>query len=525
MTRYRVSPMVYDHTDIASVRPDLIHIPQGKNFNPDFKDKEKLEGITCEHIRQTVELCRACGWNTDHELGGTYIPRVRVAHTTCGAGMWQIGSEWLLWDRINDGRRNNDFMTHKFLRSHNVQNIPLVKEMQSLSAPTDKVQFTLMSRAKGVPLADIWHTLDRKQRQGYMRQMDAALREMRQFTAPFPQKVDGTPLHDRLVADCEKRASDHCKTIGKTTEEWFNNIADELRYGLSIHLNTKDAAVIEEKFQQLRARFPEPGTCVLTHGDLHFHNIIVDPDSHKIEAIIDWEYAGFYPEWAERLLAAKWGHHPLLDHVWKKLFPEVDAAAFWTTVEQPVEEVQDIWRLCPIEHTEESDIWRSRGFCECKPYGGKIYQRFLGANSQSVQQPLVYMFFYVRIILLHYGTVRNSEPASDWSILRSQSKGVFYSLIVIWRTVQYLPAEFLERDLVDVVPSPVLYLFIDSVLDRASELVVCIMDDDCISRITSNAHCNSLFLAKYLHAFLKQMSSESGVGFGVVIICSWTEGI
>ncbi|KAI3317219.1 kinase-like protein [Xylariaceae sp. AK1471] len=39
---------------------------------------------------------------------------------------------------------------------------------------------------------------------------------------------------------------------------------------------------------------------VFCHNDLSQHNIIVNPDTLKINAIIDWEYAGFYParfEW------------------------------------------------------------------------------------------------------------------------------------------------------------------------------------------------------------------------------------
>jgi len=34
---------------------------------------------------------------------------------------------------------------------------------------------------------------------------------------------------------------------------------------------------------------------VLCHGDLHTDNVLVDPITFKITAIIDWEYAGYYP--------------------------------------------------------------------------------------------------------------------------------------------------------------------------------------------------------------------------------------
>lgn len=38
---------------------------------------------------------------------------------------------------------------------------------------------------------------------------------------------------------------------------------------------------------------------VFCHNDLSQQNVIVDPDTLKIKAIIDWEYAGFYPPFFE----------------------------------------------------------------------------------------------------------------------------------------------------------------------------------------------------------------------------------
>lgn len=36
---------------------------------------------------------------------------------------------------------------------------------------------------------------------------------------------------------------------------------------------------------------------VFCHNDLSQANIIVDPETLKIKAIVEWEYAGFWPEW------------------------------------------------------------------------------------------------------------------------------------------------------------------------------------------------------------------------------------
>jgi hypothetical protein len=39
----------------------------------------------------------------------------------------------------------------------------------------------------------------------------------------------------------------------------------------------------------------EKAEYVFQHGDLSAHNIIMDPQTLQVKALIDWEYAGFYP--------------------------------------------------------------------------------------------------------------------------------------------------------------------------------------------------------------------------------------
>ncbi|POR35965.1 Uncharacterized protein TPAR_03821 [Tolypocladium paradoxum] len=49
-----------------------------------------------------------------------------------------------------------------------------------------------------------------------------------------------------------------------------------------------------------RPRDDVKGDFVFCHNDLGQHNVIVDPKTLKINAIIDWEFGGFWPEWFER---------------------------------------------------------------------------------------------------------------------------------------------------------------------------------------------------------------------------------
>lgn len=45
-----------------------------------------------------------------------------------------------------------------------------------------------------------------------------------------------------------------------------------------------------------KLRVSDQDEFVFCHNDLSQHNVIVDPKTLKINAIVDWEYAGFYPE-------------------------------------------------------------------------------------------------------------------------------------------------------------------------------------------------------------------------------------
>jgi len=60
-------------------------------------------------------------------------------------------------------------------------------------------------------------------------------------------------------------------------------------------------------------REDKKGSYVFCHNDLGQHNVIVDPETLKITAIIDWEFGGFWPEWFERPFWERPGPSTALD--------------------------------------------------------------------------------------------------------------------------------------------------------------------------------------------------------------------
>jgi hypothetical protein len=147
--------------------------------------------------------------------------------------MWALGSQLLLKYFPNDDYSpGNDFVTQEFLRSQSGLSIPLISQMELLSRPTDKTYLLLMSRAESVPLSTTWPNLSEIKESYIREQLLIYLKEPRQFTSSTAQSVDGKLLDDHIIGDCPI-VRPHCKKIGSTTENWFENIAEELRSRIS----------------------------------------------------------------------------------------------------------------------------------------------------------------------------------------------------------------------------------------------------------------------------------------------------
>ncbi|EHK99060.1 hypothetical protein M7I_5059 [Glarea lozoyensis 74030] len=245
----------------------------------------------------------------------SYSPPLKILSTKANSGLWAMGSNWLLKDFPNDGcSPGNDYITHKFLRSQLGPEAPLISDMQLVNKPNKKTRFTALGA----------------------------------------QKVDGGKLEDRILGACEGIGyRPVCKRIGFTTDEWFENIAEELRMGLSKIHKTSDPLIIDKEFQKLKDNFPKPEPYVLTHCDLTEGNIIIKDG--KISAIIDWEHAGYYPCSAITLSALP------------RLEPCMSDVEFRKAVLYKLAPVREAWNACKKEHPGNYDGWQRPPFSKGSP--------------------------------------------------------------------------------------------------------------------------------------------------------------
>ncbi|KAK6382266.1 hypothetical protein LTS17_004153 [Exophiala oligosperma] len=333
-----------------------------------FKTLVRADDYTVSLGPDRDELCCNCGWNTRNQEESSYGSRVRIIHTRDNSAIWTIGTQWILRDQPRDRFLGNNYITLKFLHEQRGLNIPIPQEIRRLGKPTDPIQFTLESRVPGNPLRGFWPTLSQEEKAGYSRQIVDFLRQLRQFTAPRPQKVDGSQLDDVFLAECSSNQPGNCFKIGYSADEWLDNLGPDLRMGLSKIHKTVDPVVIEEKFQELKASFPSCEPYVLTHGDLNLSNIIAKDG--KIQGIVDWERAGYYPWWMEQQLFWKQGDSymlELLGPVWEELMPEFDPPEL---IAKKIFPAAKAFGYCDHEHLGIGKGWSKPPFCKCRPVQG-----------------------------------------------------------------------------------------------------------------------------------------------------------
>jgi hypothetical protein len=78
---------------------------------------------------------------------------------------------------------------------------------------------------------------------------------------------------------------------------------------------------------------------VFQHGDLSDHNIIMDPQTLEVRALIDWEYAGFYPPGMEN---------------WEEAFGRQKSDGSGNSIADLIE------RFLPVEYLECYDEWSDK---------------------------------------------------------------------------------------------------------------------------------------------------------------------
>lgn len=147
-----------------------------------------------------------------------------------------------------------------------------------------------MRHIAGKTLHDVWSVLDYEQRIHISEKLSGILSSLREI-----EYAPGSPLGwNRMVKDWRQYTR-----IG-------HNICSEKEFN-DFLLSNPPNTISRAESSRLNALLSASHRIVLSHGDLHPGNIMVDPKSLEVAAVIDWEFGGWYPEYWEFVKAMEPG--------------------------------------------------------------------------------------------------------------------------------------------------------------------------------------------------------------------------
>lgn len=173
---------------------------------------------------------------------------------------------------------------------------------------TTGVWYFLMEELPGVPLESVIDTMTVDELNHVADQLSGIMAEMRQLTSTTIGSVTGGPARNVFFPWPFQPQSSW-----SSVEEFISYYRDLL-----------SEFCAPDYVEELLECLPRDASVHLVHGDLYPRNILVNGST--ITSIIDWEYAGFYPDFWEYTHMQYDGYRgwrtPGWDHVLARVFPE-----------------------------------------------------------------------------------------------------------------------------------------------------------------------------------------------------------
>lgn len=145
----------------------------------------------------------------------------------------------------------------------------------------------IMEYVKGDVLRDVWEHLTSEQQSTILCQLERHLTELRSIKGHLIGPIDGSPCYDPIFSEDSGEFGPF-----KSEAEFNEGLVKAMKL-------FQENTWVDQAAKFVRA-IPPHGI-VLTHGDLSPRNILIRGD--QIVAILDWEFARFYPEYWEYVKA------------------------------------------------------------------------------------------------------------------------------------------------------------------------------------------------------------------------------
>ncbi|KAJ5800561.1 uncharacterized protein N7518_002629 [Penicillium psychrosexuale] len=214
--------------------------------------------------------------------------------------------------KLCDPSRLAEAEAMRFIRSKT--SIPVPEVYNAYVDETIGRGVIVMEYIEGEVLRDVIEDMDDTRRQKIISELQKFMSELRSIEGDFIGSIDGSACEDPVFCaeqggfgpyKTENEFNEglvRAMTINQTTNSWIKHVAKLIR-AMPSH------------------------TTVLTHADFSPRNIIISGE--RVVGILDWEMAGFYPEYWEYIKAmyhpdwqSRWIEDDIVDTVLKPFYLE-----------------------------------------------------------------------------------------------------------------------------------------------------------------------------------------------------------
>lgn len=198
--------------------------------------------------------------------------------------------------------------------------IPVPKFLGCGEHPDDPFNRTfsiLMTRLPGVPLENSFDRLE-VDKEPWLHELKACIQSMRLWCSSYGDSICSA-IGTRIRSS---RVPGHSMGPFSDMRDFYAFLFSPASpHGFDSTADYEEALLCAKKIQQHSHRI------TFTHGDFKAHNILVDEEGH-LSGVLDWESAGWYPEYWEFTTAMRFGK----DSWWFQ-------AALWMGGDQYLEEL------------------------------------------------------------------------------------------------------------------------------------------------------------------------------------------
>ncbi|RAH47392.1 phosphotransferase family protein [Aspergillus brunneoviolaceus CBS 621.78] len=226
-------------------------------------------------------------------------------------------------DHVPRIKTENETAILTWLREHTSIPVPDVVAFDVTSANPLGCEYLICNRCPGQAISDIYSTLSEAQLDSILLQLMKILLELHQHHITVGPMLDE---HFWFTGDIPRYFSKEETFTSLNFRGPFNSFADYVSAAVRSYLHVADIhpslqsplapfrpriAAFLDRLPALAGNTPTECNFYLAHKDLHFANILYDPATDRITAILDWEFAGTvpYPQW-DPVRAFLWNAQP-----------------------------------------------------------------------------------------------------------------------------------------------------------------------------------------------------------------------